>query len=228
MTTRWMLVAKFAVSKRFWKKFPMLAMTRWVFVFTRKEGTIAYRYNRAHPHFKWYLGLDAVLTSLLVFGGVAFAYQPMSSFRMTQLEHSGAVAMSSTEFIRHINGKGDIAYWLGPISGHKYTHADNSLSVITMTYWPQGSNIDIAKQSDLTVATYDNLAAYTTSIHPIENPNTARLVASIGTTVKFNGATMDYEIVTFKGKPEIVVVYYPTWQLSATLMKNAEALKRVS
>lgn len=97
-----------------------------------------------------------------------------------------------------------------------------------MTYWPQDSNIDIAKQSDLTVATYDNLEAYTTSIHPIENSNTAKLVASTGTTVKFNEASMNYEIVTFKGKPEIVVVHYPTWQLATTLMKNAEALKLVS
>lgn len=206
----------------------MLAMIRYVFVFIRKEETIAYRYNRAHRYFKWYLGLDMVLTSLLVFGGFAFASQPASSSQTTQLQHFGAVAMSSTELTNHIQAGNTMAYWLGPISGYKYTHIDNSLSVITVTYWAKDADINFATESKLTITTYDNIGAYTTSVHPLEDPNTAKIVSASGTTVRFDEAAMNYEIVTFKGKPEIIVVNYSTWQLAMTLMKNAEALRLVS
>jgi hypothetical protein len=65
-------------------------------------------------------------------------------------------------------------------------------------------------------------------MHPLGNPNSSIVDTQAGVTVRFNTAAMNYEIVTFKGKPEIVVVNYPTWQLVATLMKNAQALKKIS
>jgi len=183
--------------------------------------------EKNHQYLTLRLGLVAVLASLLVFGGVALVSQPAPSFGTTQLEHSGVVAMSAADSTKHINGEGTVVYWLGPISGYKYTHIDNALPVITMTYWPEGSDITIANQSTLTIATYDNLKVYAANLHPLEDPNTAKIVTARGTTVKFSEASMDYEIVTFKDAPEIIVINYPTSQLATTLMKNAEALKLV-
>jgi len=208
----------------------MFAIIRLVRAFINKEEITVYRYNRAHPHFKWFLGLDALLATFLIFGGFAFASQPASSFQTTQLQHAGAVAMSSSEFTNHVHAYNIMAYWLGPISGYKYTHVDNSLSVITVTYWTKNADINFATESKLTVATYENIEAYTTTVHPLEDPNTVKIVSASGTTVRFSEAAiaMNYEIVTFKGKPEIIVVNYSTWQLATTLMKNAEALRLVS
>jgi hypothetical protein len=205
----------------------MISIIRWFIGLFNKEFQFLSRSKKSHSHFILYLSFDALLSATIILVGFQVVASHTSIGLRAIMGHSGAVAMSSTEFIRHIKGNGDIAYWLGSISGHKYTHIDNSVSVITMTYWPQEANIDIAKQSDLTVATYNNLDAYTTSIHPIEDSNTAILVTSTGTTVKFNEGSMNYEIVTFKGKPEIVVVYYQTSQLATILMKNAANLKLV-
>lgn len=208
----------------------MLAKFRLMHNFFKKEETIVYRYNRAYPHFKWFLALDAVLSIALVLGGVAFASQTSQtsqSSRVNQLTRVGTVAMSSIEFSNHIKVEGILAYWLGPISGYKHTYVHNSPFVISMTYWPQDSNINIMSQSKLSVATYDNLASYSNTMHPLEDPNTARLVTANGFTVRFNEGNTAQEIVTFKGRSEIVVVSYPTRQLVTILMKTAKALRPV-
>jgi len=193
-----------------------------------QETRVLHRYNRKHSHFKWHLGLDALLASIVVVGVMALVSPHSSISRMTQLQHSGVVAMSAPGFIQHVKEYHIKADWLGPISGYKYTHIDNSLAVVSVTYWPEGSGVTEVSRSALTVTTYENQGIYETNMHPLEDPNTATIVSSSGVTVKFSEASLDYEIVTFKNSPEIDVVTYPTSQLATTLMKNAEALKPIS
>ncbi|HEX7405814.1 MAG TPA: hypothetical protein VF307_07820 [Candidatus Nanopelagicaceae bacterium] len=193
-----------------------------------EEKRVVHRHSRNHSHFKWHLGLDALLTSIVVVGVMALVSTHSSSSRVTQLQHSGVVAMSTSDFIQHVKEYQIKADWLGPISGYKYTHIDNSLGVVSVTYWPEGSGITEVNRSALTVTTYENQGVYQTNMHPLEDPNTATIVSSSGATVKFSEASLDYEIVTFKNSPEIDVVSYPTSQLATTLMKHAEALKPVS
>ncbi|HEX7405815.1 MAG TPA: hypothetical protein VF307_07825 [Candidatus Nanopelagicaceae bacterium] len=203
-------------------------MVRFLLVFIKKEETIAHKYNHEHPRYKWYLLMDAVLTSLLMYGGVAFASQPTSILRSVQLMKVGAVSMSLTEMTDHFKDGNKTAYWLGPMSSTKYTYVDNSTSRIAMTYWPLNSNTDLMDQSKFTIETFMDPVAYATSLYPLADPNSAKIVTANGTTVEFNQASLNYEIVTFKDKAEVVVINYPTWQLETTLMNNAEALKGVS
>jgi len=206
----------------------MLGMIRFLLVFIKKEETIAYKYNHAHPRFKWYLLMDAVLTSLLIYGGVVFASQPASILRSVHLMKVGAASLSLTQMTDHFKDGNKTAYWLGPMSSTKYTHVDNSNSRIAITYWPLNSNTDVMAQSKFTIETFMDPLAYATSLHPLADPNSAKIVTANGTTVEFNQASLNYEKVTFKNEPEIVIIDYPTWQLETTLMNNAEALKKVS
>lgn len=193
-----------------------------------EEKRVVHRHSRKNSHFNWHLVLDSLLASIVVVGVMALVSPHPSSSRMTQLQHVGVVAMSGPDFIQHVKEYHMKADWLGPISGYKYTHIDNSLAVVSVTYWPEGSGITEVNRSALTVMTYENQGVYETSIHPLEDPNTATIVSSSGAIVKFSEASMDYEIVTFRNSPEIDVVSYPTSQLATTLMKRAEALKPVS
>jgi hypothetical protein len=80
----------------------------------------------------------------------------------------------------------------------------------------------------LTIETYDNPSAYATNLHPFVDPNTLKLVLANGTTVEFNEAAMDFEVITLKGKQEIIVVNYPTSQLATTMTKIVNGLRLVS
>jgi hypothetical protein len=206
----------------------MLGINDFPLVSIKKEESIVFKHNHAHPRFKWYLALDALLTTALIYGGVAYAIQPPSHARTSQLEHGGVVAMSSTGLIDHVKSENMISYWLGPISGYTYTPNCVVADAMVVTYLAKNSKIDDPNQANLTVHTYNNLEIYNSMMHPLENANTSIVDTQAGVTVRFNTAAMNYEIVTFKGKPEIVVVNYPTWQLVATLMKNAQALKKIS
>lgn len=77
----------------------------------------------------------------------------------------------------------------------------------------------------MTVKTYKTLAAYTTHIRPLVGADTTKFVTAKGNTVEFNRAIMDLETVTLGGRPEIVVIRYPTMQTAETLIKNADELK---
>jgi len=206
----------------------MLGIDLWPLVTITKEESIALKHKPAHPRFKWYLALDALLTTVLIYGGVAYAVQPPSHDRTSQLEHGGVVAMSSTGLIDHVESENMISYWLGPISGYRYAPNCVVAHAMLVTYLAKNSKIDDPNQANLTVRTYNNLEIYNVMLHPLENPNASIVDTEAGVTVHFNTAAMNYEIVTFEGKPEIVVVNYPTWQLATTLMKNAQALKKIS
>jgi hypothetical protein len=206
----------------------MLATIRFILIFLKKEESIAHKYSREHPRFKWLILLDAIITSLLIFGGVSYASQSSSLLRSMHLFNSGAKVISLADMTDHMKVAHTSAYWMGPISGVKYTYVDNSDSRITITYWPLNSNTDVVTERKFTVETFSDMAVYSRNLHPLEDPNSTKIVAPNGMTVQFNQASLDHEIVTFRDHPEVVVIDYPVWQLETVLMNNAEALKPVS
>lgn len=205
----------------------MIAIVRWVLGLFNREHLLLSRYRKSHPHFILYLSLDAVLSATIVLAGFQFAASHTSTDLHAIMRGSGVIAMSSSELIEHAKKNGRPVYWLGPMRQNRYMliHSQGDIGIIV--YLPKGSNPANVNQPKLTIETYKNFAAYATDLHPFLGTNSTKLATTSGITVEFNKASMDYEIVTFRDKPDFVIIHYPMWQLAATLMKNANNLKLV-
>jgi len=166
------------------------------------------------------------LSSALIFAG----FQSAASRGLTKnaLIDSEVVLISADQLVSHTKGDSGSVYWLGPVTGDVYSDNDNQAGVDLVSYWPKGSNPTTATLPTMTIATYDNSAVYATYVHPLSDAKTTKTVVVSGRTVRFSTDSMNHEIVTFSGKPEIVEINYPTWQTAQTLTKNAENLHLVS
>lgn len=71
----------------------MLALLGGLVKLVKKDFEFLSNYERAHPHFFWYLGADALLSVALVFGGYSL-YAEMTSDSHS-LVHMGAEAVTS-------------------------------------------------------------------------------------------------------------------------------------
>lgn len=181
------------------------------------------RYRRSHPHLIRNLSLDVVLS--LVIGFVGFQLVDHRTSATDRAEDSRVIAMSSDKLIALVKKHRDPVYWLGPISGNKYSFNQNADDVDIVSYLPKGSSLSNVNQRKLTVKTYKTLEAYATHIHPLVGANSTKFVTAKGNTVESDEALMDVETVTLSGRPEIVVIRYPTMQTAETLIKNADELR---
>lgn len=181
------------------------------------------RYQRSHPHFIRNLSLDVVLS--LAVGLAGFQFITSRTSATNSLEDSRVVAMTSDKFIALVKKHKDPVYWLGPVPGNKYSFNQNANDVDIVSYLPKGSSLSNINQRKMTVKTYKTLAAYTTHIHPLVGANATKFVTAKGNTVEFNETLMDVETVTLNGRPEIVIIRYPTSQTDETLIKNADNLR---
>lgn len=183
-------------------------------------------YEKSHPHFLRYIAVDAVVSIALILTGFHF-FVSNTALATEDLINSGITVMSVDELIKDVKAGNANVYWLGPIPGYTYTDDDLQFGTNFITYLPPHSDPNNINQLKLTVKTYRNMAVYKGLLHPLMGSNARKIVDANGTSVEFNEAAPEREIVIFKGKPEIVVIRYPTWQPATTLMKNAENLRLI-
>lgn len=205
----------------------MLAIIRFLVKFIKKEHLALSRYERSHPHFLWYLGLDAVLSTLLVFG----IFQLTTSHSMLRLKatmgHSGLVTMTSIEFIEHVKKEDLDAFWLGPVPGYEYTINHQVPGVADIFYLSEDSDQN-TKLFRYQIKTYTNMQAWEAHTHPLlATSGTVTITAAKGLTIKINPASMEGEIVTFADRSEIIEIAYPIPQSRQAMIKNAENLEPV-
>ncbi|HUX65700.1 MAG TPA: hypothetical protein VMV42_01000 [archaeon] len=206
----------------------MIAIVRWVLRHLEKEHILRTNYHKSHPHFILYLGIDAVLSGILIAGGFHFL-GPSSwvAHEKFMLAHPGVIPMPLDDLLDYVNREPESIYWLGPVAGDKYTLHRAKGDGAVITYFPDGPSPANVNHPKETIETYKNLAAYKTDVHPLMGANSLKFVTSSGATVEFNKGSTYYENVTFKDKPEIVIISYPSSQLATTLIKNANNLKLV-
>lgn len=200
----------------------MIAIARFIFVLINKERLIFSRYERNHPHCKWFLAADAILSTLLVV--VGFGYASHADL----YKRSGAVAMSATELTDAVLKEKSVTYWIGPIEGDKYTLIATSKDEIVVTYLPPDSNINLVDQPRLIFDTYANTAGMDEPIRPSRDTSLVRKVTDNGNIIEFDKDSMKEEMVTFIGRPEIVLVHYPSKQSLRTILANGQRLRQVS
>lgn len=206
----------------------MIALLRWLVGLVRKEYRLLSRYERSHPHFFWYIGLDALLSvSLVLLGFQVVVAQGVTDPLERLLQHSGAVGMSVDEFIDRVKNDNDVIYWLGSIPETTYTISHSLEYVDVVTYVPKGSNLNDVTQPRLTVETFENSEAYALHVHALIGIDTVKYVTEKGFTIEYDTAVMNAVTVRIKGKVQTIVINYPTKQSVKTILKDVQKLSLV-
>jgi len=205
---------------------PMLAIIRKMLKLIKEDHRLLVNYERSHPHFLWYLGLDALLSVAIILGGYHFVASNSSTAQ--NLVHAGGVSLSSGEFINHVKRNDLETYWLGPISSYKYTINHETPGIVDVFYLPKSSDPSTKNLFKYEVKTYENQKTWDAHGHTLlATSNTTTIPITNKIFVKINKGSMKGEIVTFSDKPVIVAMAYPTRQSLQTMIKNAEKLKLV-
>ena len=206
----------------------MLALTRLVYGFLRKEELMAFDYLRKHPRVRWIIALDAVLSITLVFSGFAYASQSTKSGMSVELKRIGAVAMSSSEFVKNVRKEGGREYWFGDMTGLDIMAYKGQDGVHSVSYVKRGSNPSDLSRPKITILTYNQLIdetriqSFGTWLLPTKS------VTASGLIVQYDLSSMTDQIVAINGTSNIVSIHYPAVQSLETLMENAVALRLVN
>lgn len=129
----------------------------------KKDFQLLSNYERTHPHFFWYLGIDAILSVAIIIGGYSL-YTNMTT-DIHELKHVGAEVMTSHEIVEHALENNVLAYWLGSIKGYEYTLNHAESDVADIFYWREGSYSHSGKQFLYEVKTYRNQKAWDSRSH---------------------------------------------------------------
>lgn len=204
----------------------MLALFRQLMRFFKREHQLVTRYERSHPHFFWFLGIDAVVSVALI-AGVFYALTS-NSLTSQNLVHVGNVAMSAEEFVTHLKENHVSAYWLGPMPGSQYSINHMTPGVTEVFYTPQGSNLSRLKEFTYKITKYQDASAYARDVQPLVEGIEERLIPiNSDRSMVINEKSMKSELVTFNDQPLILMVTYSRVQSLKTLIRNAQLLKRV-
>lgn len=204
----------------------MIALIRKLLKFINKEQRIFSRYERSHPHFFWYLGIDALLSTVLVFTG--FLFFASDSFVGQKLTHAGVVGMAPSEFVDHVKHEAVVAYWLGPKSGYENTINHEVAGIADVFYWPSGTDSSDKKAFLYEVKTYKSQKVWDAHTHTIlASVETETIMVSKNLSIRINPKSMKGVIATYSDRPEIVAMAYPEPQSLAAMIKNVESLKLV-
>jgi len=193
-----------------------------------KERNFRHRYNRAHPHFKRNILVDAAISSLVVvilFGEINHVSE---NARNQALLKSGAIAMTTGELINHVKSEGIDAYWLGPLPGYKYTIICTNRKEIILSYVPQGVNLNSPDRYNLTIETYTN--TLNSEVPAFSNLSSDKddFVTANGTVVSTFADRPQLARFTILGTDKYVEVQYPSNKIGFDLYKTGNRLKPIS
>lgn len=203
----------------------VLIFIRWLLKVFKKEHELVNRYTRSHPHFFWYVGIDALLSVALIVAGYHFFAQNSAS---QMLKHSGVVAMSSGELINHLKKENVDTFWLGPVSGYQYTLNHKLPGIADLFYIRNGSDPSSPNQYLFEVKTYVSQSVWDAHTHSLlATANTTTIVISKNISIRINESSMKGVIATYSDTPEIVAIRYPIRQTLQDMIKNVESLRLV-
>lgn len=191
------------------------------------ESTV-HRFSREHPHF---LRNYAISIALALFVGVLLFYfiggsELAEENRLNRV--SGAVTLSEAQLVQAVKAAGAVAYWLGPISGSKYTLVISKKGEAIVTYLPGGKGIDNQKAHRLIVKTDTDV----NSVGPLTSSETE--VSNVkestpgGAYFSYDKYLPDHVVISLPNKGGHVRIYYPTTRSPDNIQLDAESLILIS
>lgn len=195
--------------------------------FLREEELFFFRYNPAHPRFKWHLAIDATFAVVLVLGGIQFGSQSARDNAAEIRKMSGGVALSASELINLVHHEKINAYWIGPVVGDKYTLVATNPGIIVISYIPNGQDIYNLHQKDLVVQTNVHYQDNEARVFAEDVVGGVNFVVNQGNAIYYNTIWPEIVAVAIKGTHDVVKIFDPIEQASLTLAMNPDKLQKV-
>lgn len=196
--------------------------------FVRNERDVFARYGRNHPHFKRNIFIDALISSALVLIGFGLVNHVTEGARVNELMRSGAVAMTSTELIKHVKDEKIAAYWLGPKPGYKYSIICKDRSEIIVTYLPQGVSVNHPDRFNLTIETYSKTLTREQPARSNISTDRDDFVASDGTVGSMDSSRPQIARFSIPDTGKVVEVQYPSIKRIYDAYVDGEKLRLIS
>lgn len=195
--------------------------------FMRTQGRSYWRYDRLHPHFTRSLAIVALLSVISVTGAVTLATANSNATRQDLIRRSGAQTLTTVELTDLIVNEKLVAYWLGPISGSRYTIVATQAGIVTISYFSGGHGIDVANQRNLVIKTVTNIASKGALLAYNSEVNNAQDSTVTGNTFSYNVFLLDHMTVQIQGSGYHVHVFYPQTRSALTMQTDAEAMLKI-
>ncbi len=168
-----------------------------------------------------------LLSPIAVYTGIQLGDSHPPQILKPLVTTSGVKTMSASELIASITNEKRTVYWLGPITGDKYSDNIAETGIDQISYIPENSVQSDSSQYDLRVTTYGNLQIYSAQTHPAVVGSEKSVTNTFGTKIQYDPALPNYTMIKFASKPEIVVIEYSAFQSESTLIDTAQTLTLV-
>jgi len=185
------------------------------------------RYGRSRPHFKWYLGTVALVSVVSVTGAMALTTAGMNSSRNSLFETSGAQTLTAKELTDVVVREKILAYWLGPISGSKYTLITDNSGKATVSYLSGGLGIDNPSQRNLVIETTGDGGNPGVLLSRDSEISNATDLTVTGNTFSYDRSFIDHMTVQIKADGRQVFVAYPQTRTPLSMLIDSEALSKI-
>jgi hypothetical protein len=211
----------------FIERFPMAVKLIKVQTFLRAKCKSSWRYGRSHPNFKWHLSIVALISVISVTGAMALATEGSNNTRSLLVETSGAQALTAKQLTALVVKEKLLAYWLGPVSGSKYTLIATSSGKVTVSYLSGGLGISDASQRNLVIETTGDGVTPGALLSSESEFNNATDLTVTGNTFSYDKSLVDHMTVQIKADGRHVFVGYPQTRTPLTMQTDAEALAKI-
>ena len=175
---------------------------------------------------EWFIAFILLFSAAAV--GGAFLLSNVNSDKGKVLaQKSGALTLTAAELVSVVKKEKLVAYWLGPISGSKYTLVATDNGVVTITYLSGGKGLENPFQNNLVFETVSNGHLKAALVAPNTEVDNAKVKTVTGNTFSYDRYLTDHMKVQIKGKQLQVFVFYPDLHSVLSMQTDAEALQLV-
>lgn len=204
----------------------MLSIFRFFRNLSEKEHSARVRFGRGHPRFFLFLGIDAVLTVVLVGGGYAFATNNDSPHpEVHKIADSGGKALSLAEVKMQAKKHSLTFYWIGPKGNEEFATEVDGPDSVTLRYLldnPVKSNFP---EQFLSIETYGDEEKFSRALRgPIQATPGVQTYNSRGDWVTFNRSDLTRAVIALADSSEFVILRYSTPQNEKDLLLDSEKL----
>lgn len=182
------------------------------------------RFREGHPGFLWFLAVNIVVAPLLAYAGLQIVESHAPSVSNAIMMSSGIQSLTAAELVDYVRLGHGTAYWLDAAAGDKYTIDSSHNGVNLISYLPAGATPSGPNHATLNIKTYRDITVYNSQLRPLSSSENAQVVTPYGAIVQYNASSPNHMIVSFRDRPEIVAVDYPSVQTPTSFIQDADRL----
>lgn len=204
----------------------LLSIFRFLRNLREGEHNSRVRFGRGHPRFFLFLGIDAVLTMLIVSSAYALAidHYPLNG-ETHQIVDFGGAAMNLQAVMSQARKHAVTFYWIGPEGTKKFATEVDGPDSVTLRYLHETSAKPNFPEQFLSIETYADEEKFSRALRgPIQATPGVQTYNSRGDWVTFNRSDLSRAVIALANSTEFVILRYSNPQNEKDLLRDSEKL----